>query len=114
MSFPFPPGAITNACSAASEGLFHAAMHSKNVVAAATAEGLVHAAQIDPKAVASAAVAGACSAATEGIAYAAKNPKNAAGTAVVACGLLVMAAPAVLTAPVLAAAGFGSSGPVAG
>ncbi|KAK0743524.1 hypothetical protein B0T18DRAFT_430785 [Schizothecium vesticola] len=112
--FPLPPGAITNACSAASEGLLHAAMHSKNVVAAVAAEGLVHAAQLDAKAVASAAVTGARSAATEGIAYAAQNPKNVAGAAVVAGGLLVVAVPAMLTAPILAAAGFGSSGPIAG
>lgn len=111
MNFPFPPGAftgaITGACSAASEGLFRAAVHSKNAAAAAVA-------QVDPEAVANAAFAGARSAAKEGVAYAAKNPKNVAGGAVVGSGLLVAAVPAVVTAPALAAAGFGSLGPVAG
>lgn len=111
MNFPFPPGAftgaITGACSAASEGLFRAAVHSKNAAAAAVA-------QVDPEAVANAAFAGARSAVKEGVAYAAKNPKNVAGGAVVGSGLLVAAVPAVVTAPALAAAGFGSLGPVAG
>lgn len=95
---------------AASEGLFHAAMHSKNAV-----EGLVaHAAQLDPKVVTDAAVAGAGFAATRGLAYAARNPRNIVGAAAAAGGLLVVAVPVILTGPLLAVVGFGSSGPVAG
>ncbi len=51
----------------------------------------------------------------EGASWAAKNPGSAACAAVAVGGLLaVVAAPAIATSPMLAVAGFGPSGPVAG
>ncbi len=52
--------------------------------------------------------------AAEGASWAAKNPGSAACAAVAVGGLAVVAAPAIATSPMLAVAGFGPSGPVAG
>ncbi|KAK4113359.1 hypothetical protein N656DRAFT_778128 [Canariomyces notabilis] len=50
----------------------------------------------------------------EGVNWVAENPGSAACAAVTVGGLAVVAAPAIATTPMLAAVGFGPSGPIAG